>query len=64
MKVTRFATFAPYKDFVRACTDYPKVDMRSEQNNMYGDLGAGLTRLKPRGILPYDTSGSSGLLPS
>ena len=32
--------FAPYKDFVRACDRDPKLELLSEQNNMYRTLCA------------------------
>ena len=35
-----FVKFAPYKDFVRACANDPKIDLLSEQNNMYRTLCA------------------------
>src|SRR5581483_4518955 len=33
MKATKFVTFAPYKDFVRACTQDSQIEVLSEQNN-------------------------------
>jgi hypothetical protein len=40
LKKTGFVTFAPYKDFVRACAHDPKIDTLSEQNNMFRTLCA------------------------
>ena len=40
MKSTDFVRFAPYKDFVRACTHDQKIELLSEQNNMYRTLCA------------------------
>jgi hypothetical protein len=40
MKRTRFVRFAPYRDFVRACTHDPKIETLSEQNNTYRTLCA------------------------
>jgi len=40
MKKTKFVKFAPYKDFVRACTHDSKIEILSEQNNMYRTLCA------------------------
>jgi len=40
MKSTKFVKFAPYRDFVRACTRDSKIETLSEQNNMYRTLCA------------------------
>jgi hypothetical protein len=40
MKKTKFVRFAPYKDFVRACANDPKIEILSEQNNMFRTLCA------------------------
>jgi hypothetical protein len=40
LKIATFVEFAPYKDFIRACTNDPKIEMLSEQNNMFRTLCA------------------------
>lgn len=35
LKRTKFVTFAPYADFVAAVKEDPKIEVLSEQNNMY-----------------------------
>jgi hypothetical protein len=35
LKRTKFVTFAPYADFVAAAKEDPKIEVLSEQNNMY-----------------------------
>ncbi len=40
MRRVRFVTFAPYTDFVRASQHDRKIDLFSEQNNMYRTLCA------------------------
>jgi hypothetical protein len=39
-KKTKFVKFAPYKDFVQACTQDEKIELLSEQNNTYRTLCA------------------------
>lgn len=36
----RFTQFAPYKDFINACTHDAKIELLSEQNNVYRTLCA------------------------
>src|SRR5437879_12159517 len=38
MRKTRFVKFAPYKDFVRGCANDAKIEVLSEQHNMYRTL--------------------------
>ena len=38
LKKTAFVRFAPYKDFVRACGSDSKIELLSEQNNMFRTL--------------------------
>lgn len=40
LKRTRFVTFAPYSDFVAAAKEDPKIEILSEQNNMYRTICA------------------------
>lgn len=40
LKKTAFVKFAAYKDFVRACTHDPKIELLSEQNNTLRTLCA------------------------
>jgi len=39
-KATKFVRFAPYKDFVRACSSDAKIELLSEQNNTLRTLCA------------------------
>ncbi len=38
LQATKFVKFAPYKAFVTACDSDPKIDLLSEQNNMFRTL--------------------------
>jgi hypothetical protein len=40
LKAVSFIKFAPYKDFIRACTKDAKIELLSEQNNTYRTLCA------------------------
>ena len=40
LKRTKFVTFAPYSDFVAAAKEDPKIEILSEQNNMYRTICA------------------------
>lgn len=40
LKGTKFVKFAEYKDFIAACRKDDKIELLSEQNNMYRTLAA------------------------
>ena len=40
LKWVGFVRFAPYRDFVKACAEDPKIEVLSEQNNGYRTLCA------------------------
>lgn len=40
LKMSGFIKFAPYKDFIKACSVDPKIEVLSEQNNMFRTLAA------------------------
>lgn len=55
LKRTKFVNFAPYPDFVAAAKEDPKIEILSEQNNMYRTICAML--LLFGGLIAFDKFG-------